>query len=242
MPFVTKFAFCCCALVTATAHAAGAADVQARVEDVARRALIDQAARLGLAEAQVVVDAVSSARVPRSCAGPASRVAVDALDTRHPSRMRFVARCASEEWSEPYTVRAEVSALVLVAALPVKSGTPLAANDVRLERRLLGAIDQALSDPAAVIGSASRRALRVGQPVDRRLLAEAVLVRRGAPVSIVARNGDVVVTVAGLATEAGRRGELIDVRNSATGKHIRARITGSNEVEPASIVTSHSPD
>lgn len=226
-------------LVAATADAA---EVPARVEEVARRVLIEQAARLGLAEPQVVVEAVSGARVPRSCAGPASRVVVDALDTRHPSRLRFVARCVSDEWSEPYTVRAEISALVLVAALPVKSGTPLAANDVRLERRLLGTIDQALSDPAAVVGSASRRALRVGQLVDRRVLAEAILVRRGASVSIVARNGDIVVSMAGQATEAGRRGELIDVRNSATGKHIRARVTGTNEVEPASIVTSHSPD
>jgi flagella basal body P-ring formation protein FlgA len=247
-PFAVKFGFSRLAgtlalLLGATAAlAANAAGVGTRVEEVARQVLVDQARRGGLAEPQIVVSALSSARVPRSCAGPAAQLVVDALDTQHASRLRFVARCASQDWSEPYTVRAEVSAQVLVAAQPIKAGTPLTADDLRLERRVLGAIDEALSDPAAAIGSASRRALRAGQTVDRRVLTEALLVRRGAAVSIVARNAGIVVTMAGQASAAGRRGELIDVRNSATGKHIQARITGLNEVEPAGEVISQPPD
>jgi flagella basal body P-ring formation protein FlgA len=224
------------------ALAANAAGVGTRVEEEARRLLIDQAARGGLVEPQIVVSAVSSARAPRSCAGPAAQLVVDALDTQYASRLRFVARCPSQDWSEPYTVRAEISARVLVAAQPIKAGAPLTADDLRLERRVLGAIGEALSDPAAAIGSASRRALRAGQTVDRRVLSAALLVRRGATVSIVARNAGIVVTMAGQASAAGRRGELIDVRNSATGKHIRARITGLNEVEPAGEVISQLPD
>lgn len=229
-------------LGAAAANAATAADVRARVEEAARQILAEQAARAGLAEPRFVVAAVGSARSPRGCPGAAAQLAVEALDTQHASRMRFVARCASEDWSEPYTVRAEVSALVVIAAAAVKAGSALGKDDLVLERRVLfGSIDEALSDPAAVVGQASRRALRPGQAVDRRMLAEALLVRRGAPVSIVARHTDIVVSVAGQATEAGRRGDIIDVRNAATGTHIRARVIGVDEVEPA-MLTPHSPD
>jgi flagella basal body P-ring formation protein FlgA len=74
--------------------------------------------------------------------------------------------------------------------------------------------------------------LRSGQLINRRWLIEPVLVKRGANVTIVARNAGVSVQVAGEALAAGRRNEIVQVRNKTNGRIIRARVIGENEVEP----------
>lgn len=201
----------------------------------ARQFLGAEATRLGLVEPQFTVEVSGNPPKAQPCA---KAVTVEPADTRFPSRMRFVASCAAAGWSETYTVRAEVSAQVVVAASALNSGQPIAADDLRLERRTLVSLQDALSDPAQLVGMASRRALRPGQVLERRALAPAVLVRRGASVTIVARNQGILVSSVGEATETGRRDDVIGVRNSATGRVIRARVTGMNEVEPVGIVQS----
>ncbi|HSD40193.1 MAG TPA: flagellar basal body P-ring formation chaperone FlgA [Rhodocyclaceae bacterium] len=202
------------------------------IEQAARELLQEQARHNGLRDAELMLEVVSAQPQPRSCRDTPS---ISALDTRHVSRMRFVAYCASESWREEYTVRAEVSAQVLVAATRITAGQPITADALRLEKRVLAAPQEALSDTAEVVGQASRRALQPGQVVERRMLASAVLVRRGATVQIVARNAGIVVTSVGQATEAGHRDDIIGVRNAVSGKLIRARVTGVDEVEPADI-------
>lgn len=223
------------AALLATGPLPARADTTGDVARAARQFLNAEAMRLGLVEPQFTVEVVGTPTKAQPCA---KAMTVEPADTQFPSRMRFVASCAAAGWSETYTVRAEVSARVVVAASQLNSGQPIGADDLRLERRTLVNLADALSDPAALVGMASRRALRPGQPVDRRALAPAVLVRRGASVTIVARNQGILVSSTGEATEAGRRDDVIGVRNSATGRVIRARVTGANEVEPVGIVQS----
>ncbi len=91
----------------------------------------------------------------------------------------------------------------------------------------------ALSDIEAVAGKASQRPLHRGQLIDSRWLIEPILVKRGATVSIVARNVGVEVQVPAEAVEEGRRNDIIRVRNTMNGQVIRARVIGDNAVEPA---------
>lgn len=225
------------AAVLAAAPLPARADTAGDVTRAARQYLNAEAARLGLVEPQFTVEVSSGTPKAQPCAKATS---VEPADTQFPSRMRFVATCAAAGWSETYTVRAEISAQVVVAASALNSGQPIVADDLRLERRTLVNLQDAVSDPAPLVGMASRRALRPGQVVDRRMLSAAVLVRRGASVTIVARNQGILVSSVGEATEAGHRDDVIGVRNSATGRVIRARVTGMNEVEPIGI--PHSPD
>ncbi|WP_373663900.1 flagellar basal body P-ring formation chaperone FlgA [Uliginosibacterium sp. sgz301328] len=241
MPFTSKFTttqlLACAATVTAVLCAQPArADAMTEVERAARTQLMADAQRAGLVEPQFTFEVVSAARTPRACAKPFE---ITLADRRTPARMRAIAHCPDGNWAETYTVRARVNARVVVAAGSIPSGRAIQPNDLALERReLTGTFDDVFSDPAELNGQASRRALRAGQIVDRRAVAEAVLVRRGADVSIVARNSGIVVTTAGQAEGNGRLGEIISVRNAATGKVIRARVTGTNEVEPATIATT----
>ena len=225
--------------VALCATPAMAADVITQVGESARQTLVEQATRSGLAEPKVEVTVQSTARNERACSKP---VRVEALDTRYVTRMRFAASCEADGWRQEYVVHAELSALVVVAAGAINAGRAIDAADLRLERRSVAKPEDAISDIAAVEGQSSRRALRPGQVVERRVLTEAVLVKRGAAVRIVARNEGIVVTSAGQATEAGRRDEIISVRNAVTGKLIRARVTGIDEVEPADVPKSQSPD
>jgi len=145
--------------------------------------------------------------------------------------MRFEATCEHGALAE-FIVRAVLAADVLVVTRDLRAKEPLDASMVTLARRELTAIGDAVSAVSDVDGKASRRTLRRGQPLSRRALIEPMLVDRGATVEIVARDVGVEVRVSGEALQAGRRGEVIEVRNVANGRVIRARVIGPGSVAP----------
>jgi flagellar basal body P-ring formation protein FlgA len=220
------------ALVLMTPAAATTPErVATQVENAARQHLHQQAERAGWLEPRYTLTVVTSDKAPSPCRG---EVDIEATDTRYASRMRFTADCPGQ-WRRGYVVRAEVSAQVVVAAASVPAGRPLAPADLTLERRSITATADATSQPEPLVGLSSKRALRQGEIVRTGLLLAPLLVQRGASVRIVARREQVEVTMAGVALEAGARGALIRVRNSGTGKVIRARVTEPGTVEPAEM-------
>jgi flagella basal body P-ring formation protein FlgA len=84
------------------------------------------------------------------------------------------------------------------------------------------------------VGLTSRRSLRAGEVLRQGQLAAPVLVKRGSAVSIVARK-EQVVSMAGEAMDPGALGQVIRVRNAASGTVIRARVVDAGVVEPAEI-------
>jgi flagella basal body P-ring formation protein FlgA len=231
--------------VHADGAAAAIAELPAQIERAARVHLLELARTADLHRVSVNVTAVSR-EVPPDCA---SGVRIEAVDTRHFSRMRFAVVCAgTAPWRLESIVRARLTAEVVVAVSDLRAGAPIEPQALALERREIPAIDAAVSDPASVDGKASRRALRQGQIVDPRWLIEPLLVRRGAAVEIVARHPGVAVRVAGEAMEAGRRMQVIPVRNTTNGAVIQARVIGPNQVEvvrmesPASLERPAEPD
>jgi len=203
-----------------------------QVRTAARDVLEDQAGRAGLADPRFDLALAATGRPLPACGQP---LVIEGVDTRYPSRMRFVASCADTPgWRQEVVVRATVSAEVLVASAAVPAGQALAANDVALQRRDITNTPDALSDLGAA-GLSSRRSLRPGDVLRRSQLVQAVLVRRGEAVRIVARRGSVEVTVAGEALDAGTAGATVRVRNAGNGSVIQARVTGVGTVEPAEI-------
>lgn len=238
MPLAVALLAGSCAVTLPTTQAATPASIETRVEHAAREHLLAQARDAGLLDPSVAITLL-----PRGEVNPcAQNVEVEALDTRHVTRMRFAATCSAEPaWRTEFIVRGALKAEVVVAATDLKAGQPIDAGQLALERRDLSAAADALSDPAQVVGKSSRRALRSGQIVGQRWLVEPILVKRGAKVNIVARNVGVEVHVAGVATQTGRRGEIVEVRNAANGKVIRARVVGENLVEPADMFIPSAP-
>lgn len=227
-------AWACLAAVAAPPPIEGAA----QVESAARQLLAEQAALKGLVEPTFELSVVGSPQALAPCRQP---VVIEPLDTRSLSRLRFSATCAGEGgWQRDWTVRAEVSARVVVAATDLPPNRVLTDADLGSERRKLFDVSDALGAPQAAVGLVSNRSLRSGQVVSPRFLSQPVLVRRGDGVNITVRSGPIEVNMAGEALEAGRRGEMLRVRNSSTGKVIRARVLDVGVVEPEGMASSSS--
>lgn len=79
---------------------------------------------------------------------------------------------------------------------------------------------------AEVAGRMLRRAVRAGQPIDPRLLAEPPDVERGSMVEVAVRAGAARLEFRAKAESGGRRGDWILVRNPESGKRFRARVEG----------------
>ncbi len=186
-------------------------------------------AAAGLTEVQVDV-AVVAARAAPPCA---QNVAIEALDTRSPLRMRFLARCNDTPgWRYEYIVRGRVSAMVAVAAAPVAANEALLETQVTIERRDISNIADPISAPEEAVGQMSRRMLRPGDILRSGQLSSPVLVKRGDAVLMIARREGIEVSTAGEALDAGARGAVVRVRNAGSGQVVRMRVAGQGTVEP----------
>ena len=102
-------------------------------------------------------------------------------------------------------VRATITAKVAVTSVPVTANTPLQARDVELARRDVTLVPDSIATLSDVAGLSSRRSLRAGEVLRQGQLASPVLVKRGAPVNIVARKEQVQVSMDGVAMDRARK-------------------------------------
>lgn len=217
---------------------ASAAAVAGWVEQAARQLLGEQALRAGLSRPLVEVRVASQSGSPVACRQPT----VEPVDTRNPGRLRFAVHCPGDDGGrQEFIVRAKISAEVLVATGPLPFGRALTAEDLARERRDLPNLHDALSDPAMAVGLALKRSLRPGQMLLRPMLVVPLLVHRGEAVRIVARSGAMEVSNAGEALENGQADAAIRVRNTGTGKVIRARVVAGGIVEPVDLPINTMP-
>lgn len=216
------------ALFSALAQAAPQS-IPVQIEQAARAELDRQMAAAGLTEPQFEV-AVVAARAAPPCA---QNVVIEALDTRSPQRMRFLARCNDTPgWRYQYIVRARVTAMVAIAAAPVAANEALLDSQVTIERRDISNIADPISSPDEAVGQMSRRMLRPGDILRSGQLSSPVLVKRGDAVVMIARREGIEVSTAGEALDAGARGAVVRVRNAGSGQVVRMRVSGQGTVEP----------
>jgi flagella basal body P-ring formation protein FlgA len=218
----------------AASVASAVASPAAQVEAAAREALQARAEQAGWLEARFDVTVLDAAlaKAP-ACTQP---LKVVPADVRHATRMRFEVACeAPQVWQRDVVVRARITARVVVMAQDVPAGRVIQDDDVGLEARDVTVVPDAVSDPQAVAGLASRRTLRTGQVVSQRALLTPVLVQRGQSVAIEASNGGITVNVPGEAMDTGRAGETVRVRNVGSGKVIRARVIDAGKVAPENM-------
>jgi flagella basal body P-ring formation protein FlgA len=228
-------AFCKATLVASTfALFSGLAQAAAQpftvqIEQAARAELERQMAASGLTEPQIDLSVVTT-RAPPPCA---QNVAIEALDTRSPQRMRFLARCNDTPgWRYEYVVRARLTAMVAVTAGPVAANEALTDAQVTIERRDISNIADPITTPDEAVGQMSRRMLRPGDILRSGQLSSPVMVKRGDAVMMVARRDGIEVSSAGEALDAGARGAMVRVRNANSGQVVRMRVAGPGQVEP----------
>jgi len=229
----------CCIPFSSASAATPAEQVPTIVEAAARKHVERWAESAGLSEPQFTINVVPGTRPLTACAGP---VTAQGAETRLPSRMRFVAICAGNNgWRYEFIVRAQISARIAVVASDLTAGKVLADEDLLLERHDISSIVDSIADPQEAVGMSGKRSLRAGEVLRRAVLTAPTLVKRGQPVTIVARHEQVEVSMAGEALDSGARGDTVRVRN-ANGTIIRARVAGAGTVIPLSApITTSSP-
>lgn len=129
-----------------------------------------------------------------------------------------------------YRVRA--TGPVVRAARALKAGETLRADDVTAETvDLSGAPEDALTDPEAAVGRTVVRETPAGAVLRRESVIRAAAVKRGAPVTLLARVGAVEARAAATSREDGAPGEVITVQNLNSKRLVKARVLDDAQVE-----------
>lgn len=159
--------------------------------------------------------------------------AYDAPNGLKPGRNVVGVRCTGRKpWKLFVRVNITTREAVVVTARPLARGQQVVADDLRIEERDTSRMQRAYyTDPKPLIGLRARRQIGAGQPLHPGLVEQRRLVRRGALVQIVARHGELQVTMKGKALESGVLGDLIRVRNTASGREISGEVVAAGVVE-----------
>ena len=118
---------------------------------------------------------------------------------------------------------------VIVTTQEIGVNEVISTNQLRIEERE-GSIESlefatSLSD---IAGRCSRKRIPLGSPVLLGMLEAPKQVIRGALVKVEVRNGGTYLALDAQAESSGRTGEIVVVRNPASGKSFQARVTGEN--------------
>lgn len=119
----------------------------------------------------------------------------------------------------------ERHAKVAVSCSPLRRGTVLTSENICMEDRNLTQVMYSwYENPQFIKGQELRRSVQGGRIFRRGDLQKKLLVRRGQRVSLVSQVGSAFVSIAGVSQQNGREGEVISVRNSSSGRYIKARL------------------
>ncbi|MFO7831297.1 MAG: flagellar basal body P-ring formation chaperone FlgA [Desulfuromonadaceae bacterium] len=127
--------------------------------------------------------------------------------------------------------RMSAKAEVVVADSRIRRGHKIQPNDVDLVRSDITDTSEPVFSLTEVVGMELARSVRAGDPIERRHLQAPVVIKRRAFVKIIAERGPMRIEATGSATEDGRLGETIRVRNSSSLEEIHAEVIGTNTVK-----------
>jgi len=141
-------------------------------------------------------------------------------------------RCpSSQSWTIYVSANVDVKTRVVVAARPLQRGEIIARDMVERQfRSLTGLGQQFYQDISDVLGKQVKQSTSSQNIIRVNMLSEALAVKRGDKVTIVARSDSLAVKMNGTALSNGQKGEQIRVRNNRSKRVIRAEVLGNGEV------------
>jgi len=130
-------------------------------------------------------------------------------------------------------VKAEIRVFeqVVVAASPLARQELIGAQDLRIERReTAGRGNRPFTRIEDVIGKQPTRAIEANEVLTPSAVDRPTLMKRGSAIKLVFETGSLRVETAGVAEEGGKIGDLIQVKNSASGKTLRGVVLDGRQV------------
>ncbi|KZN45673.1 flagellar basal body P-ring formation chaperone FlgA [Pseudoalteromonas luteoviolacea] len=138
-------------------------------------------------------------------------------------------RCDSrEKWVQFVHVRIEVLFPVIVSSQRLDKGVVLQAEDLKIAMRPKHFVRASnIDDISMLIGSKTKRRIQADKSINMRHIC---MVCKGDTVIILAGNEHFAIKTQGIALQDGNLGEQIRVKNTKSGKTIRARVKDVDSV------------
>jgi flagella basal body P-ring formation protein FlgA len=120
---------------------------------------------------------------------------------------------------------------VVVSSYPLAHHETIKAEHLRMERRDVSSLSaRPFTRVADVEGQQAIRAIEVNETVTQKMVERATLMRRGAQVMLLYETGSLHVEAPGIAHEPGKIGDVIQVKNPASGKLLRGVVIDARTV------------
>ena len=181
---------------------------------------------------------IKEIRVPESVILPKGRVAYKVLSPRN---RRLMGRCPltvelsvnghvqKKIWA---TAMIEVMGTVVVTRKPLGRYKPITEDDIVMQTMDLANLPHnVVTDPHAVLGKRTKRAIGARVPIKTDTIELPPLVKRGDIVVIIAESRGLKITARGQVKKKGRLGERIPVVNVDSKKLLYALVVDSNTVK-----------
>lgn len=140
-------------------------------------------------------------------------------------------RCSQPSWQIYIPVTIHAYTTVLTASHSLAKGTILATTDLQPKKREISRYRSGIfRDKNDLIGMVLKRPLAQGSVLTPREVEPKRLVRRGESVVIMAKAGGMIVRVQGQALMDGAHGDMIQVRNTNSGRKIQAEVVDTATV------------
>jgi flagella basal body P-ring formation protein FlgA len=149
------------------------------------------------------------------------------------ARVSVLVSCtAGADWNLRVPVRVQLFRKVLVSSRALARGDALGAGDVRSEERDVTRLGYGyIVDPSQLQGRHLRRPLTAGTVLTPGMLTPREVVQRGQQVSLIASTDGILVRAAGVALQAGDRGDLVRVRSLSCDCVVQGRIRAPGIVD-----------
>ncbi|WP_323782963.1 flagellar basal body P-ring formation chaperone FlgA [Thalassovita sp.] len=113
----------------------------------------------------------------------------------------------------------------------LKRGSVITQSDIEMVPAGTGVALGTFSDPADLIGRRLVTNVAEGRKIQARQLEQNWLITRETPIAIGFSNSAISVKMPGIALENGQLGDLIEIRNSSSGRVLRAIVAGPQKVQ-----------
>jgi flagella basal body P-ring formation protein FlgA len=125
----------------------------------------------------------------------------------------------------------EATAIVAVAARNIDRGQPVTLDDVRFERRQVGAdLRRYLTNGRDLVGKAAGVSIQEGAILQSTMLNDRMLIKRGDEVKVIAKAGALEILTTGEAKGGGRLGDRVEIITRSSGQIIVGEIIGDKTV------------
>lgn len=201
----------------------------ANIRDAARTHALEAASRFSGSIDVVVGNLDRRLRLTR-CDTPLETY--DSPNGIKPGRSVVGVRCPGQNpWKLYVPVTIAVMETIVVTARPVPRGQEISVNDLIIKEKDVSQLHRAYyTDKQQVVGTRTRRALKANAVVHAGMLKDALMVKRGKPVLIVADRGNLKVRMKGKAMSNGTLGQVIEVKNLRSGRQIAGEVIGSGMI------------